>query len=654
MKRKYMPGVVLMVAATVFPSGTHFSRAAAFNSSIAQSPRPPSPQRPSQNPPPKPNRIIQWLRNIAGIRGPLVLLFPDGKVVHENSLTFRWAWKLTNPDHFILRVFERVNTGPWQEIFVSPAIGGDQRSYTKTPGIVPDANKTYMWQVEVYERNEGPFNRQQEQTFSFLNAEQLARLQERERVYLEWIRQRPDEKHLLLLVGTYYAAEGVYSRAREMFSRFLESQVGTVNTSVHDFRELTTLVQRQLETVEKERNATEARLRTARTVSARVELLKKLRTSNLILLDYDKAISNVDALIETSTDAARHGWQQTKEAMLAERTLALEVFPAGAVVERGEGSERQTVAAVSPLSLNLRHQAAKGTVSRKKRSPRDNRFKFELDPSLGAWYQVNNQFLEHYPSPDKDIINATYHFGEEIKDIIAGMWLGKFFESVQDSAGLRRAMFGFMPRLGSARTTYFAGKERTPTLDEAWNLIPETPSMNGYQRAFMKFGRVIYPIPLDLGQPETIKKRDELIRYLRKNLEMPKGDENDDRYWAEVLFYNLLLVRTSPGFILSAGKGVRLSAVDSIEVVNEKFTPIRGDMTIAQPPDPEEGIALMLNGSCSDLSKKLRPNNTVSKSSNEVLVYFNAKQKGLYRLHVQLRSGHRVIWRSPSFGLYFI
>jgi len=653
MKRKYVSIVVLFVIASVFPGGTHFY-SGACNSTMAQAPRNSSPQRPSQNPPPKPNPFIQWLKNIAGIRKPLVLLFPDGKVVPENSLTFRWGGQLTNPDHFILRIFERVRTGPWQEIFVSPAIGGDQRSYTKTPGVGSEANKTYKWRVEVYEKDTRTFTLQDEQGFSFLNAEQLARIQQRESVYLEWIRQRPDEKHLLLLVATYYAAEGMPSRAREMFSRFLESQGTTVNTSVHDFRELTTLVRQHLERVEKERNETEAKRITAPTVSARVELLKTLRTLNLILLDYEKAITNVDALIAASTDTAtRQGWQQTKEAMLAERALAVELFPAGAVVEREQ--ERQTFAAVSPISINLHHQAAKSPKGRNKNVPSNNRFKFELDPSLGVWYQVDDEFVKNYPSPDKDIINASYFFGEEFKDIISGMWLGKLFQSVQDSAGLRRAMFGFMPRLGRARNEYFAGKERTPTLDEAWSLIPETRTMAADQRAFVKFGRLIYPIPLDLGQPETMEKREELIRYLRKHLEPPRarGSEDDERYLAELLFYNLFLVRTSAGFRLSAGRGTPLTAVDSIEVVNEKFTPIRRDMTIAQPPDPEEGVTLMLNGSCSELSKKLPPN-AREKMSKALLVYFNAKQKGLYRLHVQLRSGRRVIWRSPSFGLYFI
>jgi len=642
-------------------SNSTWGTAAGFRSSLTMS-VPASTEPPVQTPPPRrsTNRFIRWLKNIAGIRQLLVPIFPDGKVVHENSLTFRWGWKPTqNPDHFLIRVFEKVGTGPWAEVFVSAAIPGNQRTYTKAPGFDDEPTKTYKWRLEAFERNSSTFTVQSEELFSFLNAAQLAAIQEHEPVYLGWIQQRPDEKHLLLLVGSYYAAEGLHARAREMFTRFLEASGVTLNSSLLSFRELTNLVWQKLGRLEVERNQKQARLRAAHAPNARIALLKELRILNLTLLDYDQAVTNVDALIALSSNPqVREEWQERKSLMLAERTLARELFPGAAVADLPK-SEIFTAGELvwSPAAIRRRSLMHHGSAAKppSKRQAAHRNFSFELDDEQSAWYLADNEIVAKYPAPPKGMVEPSYHLGEEIESLIGGMWKGNLLSGMGgiDRERLRRSMLTFVTRLAKAKATYFAGQERTPALDEAWNLIPETRSMRADEEAFVEFGRLIYPVPLDLGKPETMKKRDELVTYLNKHLELPKGDADDEKYLAQVLLNDIFLVRTSPVFKLSAGNGQNLAAVDSVEVVNEGFAAIDAS-TLALPPKPDNAVALVLNGSCSDLTAKLKRDRSAQKPSNQILIRFDSRQRGSYRLRIQLRSGPRIIWRSPSFGLYFV
>jgi hypothetical protein len=605
-----------------------------------------------QTPPPpqqKPrNRLISWLRNLAGIRQLLVPIYPDGKIEPSNSITFRWGSNRSeNPAHFKIRIFEKLSATDEREVWASENISGGLRSFTVTPNLNQQGGGQFSWKIEMYDANSSAFSVQAEQPFSFLTAAQLSSIKESETTVQGWIQARPDDKHLLLLMATLYARSGMNYRARDLFIEFLQANQITFGSATPSYTDLASRLSTHLEKVQTARNRAQVAYQRSRNVGEKVRLLHELLNHNLTLLEYREAAANVTALLRlTQNQTDRTALETRQQTLVQEETLAQGLFSANV--------DRNAIHDPRPESeININEDSTEAITQRRSlySHARNSAFTITLDEYKSGWYVADEVVLQKYPKPRGRTIKTAYHLGEDPVALVKGLRQGNILQGVGGLGRemLRRAILSFVVNLAALKGEYMKSSARTPTLDASWATIPDERSLREDLRAFNKFARIIYPDPKDIGVSDVMRNRDELVRYLEKHWKLPAGDLNDDKFYQQKQFYDLFLYRLSPVLQLRR-RGPEMPAFDSIEIVNEGFAPIDGSI-VHGPPQPGIDLSFSLNGSCPGTLKKIETRPGTSKG---LVIRVDSQQKGSYRVRFRLKNRARTIWESSPIGLYFI
>jgi hypothetical protein len=273
--------------------------------------------------------FLEWLKWISELRGPEVILYyPHGKIFLGDSLIFHWSCA-HNPDHFIIRITEEsenIDDLEPREIWVSRRIPGDIRSHAAEIHFEDPVGKSYYWLLETYDKTSADPGTKYRQPFSFLSERESTEIRGSESTILRWIQERPTEKHLVLLLGSYYASQHMYFHTREIFAKFLRIDDHTV----YSYKALATLILNRLSQDEEKRNSLRTKLERSNSLSDRVEMLSELLRLNLMLLDYERAVWCIDELIglsEAHDYYTRADWQKNKERIIAEQRIAEQIFP---------------------------------------------------------------------------------------------------------------------------------------------------------------------------------------------------------------------------------------------------------------------------------------------------------------------------------------
>lgn len=628
--------VVSLILLTACDLATPLTRAM-----IWQTPRPP--QQKTRN------RLISWLRNLAGIRQLLVPIYPDGKIEPVNSITFRWGCNRSEvPSHFKIRIFEKHSATDEREVWASENISGGLRSFTATPNLNQQGVGQFSWKIEMYDANSSAFSVQAEQPFSFLTEAELNSIRGSETTVQGWIQARPDDKHLLLLMAALYARAGMNYRARDLFIEFLQANQITFGSATPSYTELADRLSTHLEGVQTARNRAQVAYQRSRNVGERGQLLHQLLNHNLTLLEYREAAANVAALLRlTQNQTDRMALETRRHTLIQEEALAQGIFSANV--------DRNAIRDPRPGSENDLNEDSTEAVTQRRllySHVQSSAFAIILDENKSAWYVADEEVLQKYPKPRGRAIKTAYHLGEEPVTLVKGLRQGNILQGVGGLGRemLRRAILSFVVKLAALKGEYMKSSARTPTLDASWAAIPDERSLREDLRAFNKFARIIYPDPKDIGMSDVMRKRDELVRYLEKHWKLPVGDLNDDKFYQQKLMYDLLLYRLSPVLQLRR-RSPEMPAFDSIEIVNEGFAPIDGSI-VQGPPQPGIDLSFRLNGSCpGTLAKKIETRPGTSKG---LVIRVESQQKGSYRVRFRLKNRARTIWESSPIGLYFI
>ena len=280
-----------------------------------------------------------------------------------------------------------------------------------------------------------------------------------------------------------------------------------------------------------------------------------------------------------------------------------------------------------------------------------------LRDDLCSWYLAESDFLDRVPSMEKTI--PSYYGGSDAEVLVPGLWRGDITRGLQDPLAkmqLQRSLFRIIPQLAEAKAKYFNGANRTETLDNAWNLIPDERVRNKDLEAFSAFARVLYPDPVELHDKKNhLTNRDELIASLREHWVLPEEAlQRSSSSDAELrLFYDLLLWRTSPVLSIRVTNAGRVKQpFDAVELICEQYEPLK-DTMVSGPIDVIANVKFVLDGNNTPKQSQ-RINAAVAPGDvADILVRVESTRKAAYRVRLILRNAETAVWESSRINLFF-
>jgi tetratricopeptide (TPR) repeat protein len=586
-------------------------------------------------------RIIEWLQRVSKVRNPIVPYIPEGRIEPTQALSFRWKYD-QNPDHFLIRVLDGRSK---EERWLSPSIPGTARSYSADVNLT-DRSVEYLWRIEAYaDRETNEFSKAEEQFFSFIPDADLSEVRRQETVLRQWLKDRPDDREVLILLGSYYSQQEVFDRARSVFSELLNIR----GPEQFTYEELKKQVEAQVAQNIARFTTEEAALAQLTGKQQRLQKLPNLLRLSLLCFQYESALQYLDELISLSSKSDRSKWEQQRAMIVNEQAFAQRVFPEETrSVQHHYTSEGRATSTEDPVTVTL-----------------------EMNSDSALWFLADAEFFEenltvvnpivatYREGDDRPLVSKdskTFHLDEDEVLLIKGLWAGNI---ASRNPFIEREIFNLLPVLREVRSKYLASHDRTPSLDNAWRLIDRTQSLRDEINAVNRFARIVYP---DLDEPEAtqlLKQRDELVKCLSRFWTLSQCDEDDDRCLALRKFYDILLWRTSPVFELEIkNNGSNRLVIDSIEVLPEDFH-AKTDLfktisTLVGAPQQEPTVwSFMLDGKLNPrymrFSKVLAPGQSINK-----LIRFESTQKGMHTLRVAVRAKGSVLWKSQPLNLYFM
>jgi hypothetical protein len=312
-------------------AASHFGLAAAAQTQGgARPPAGPSVSAPAQQPktqqPPQKKtlreRIVAWLKNLTEIRDTIHAYEPEGQIVRGAQITFRWRSDVT-PDHYVIRILDpATDEAKWS----SPPIPGESRSFTARLDARTLTADTYNWRVEAYSaKGSTTFSNRGEQSFSFLSPAEADKVRKQEAIILRWMRERPRDEHLILLLGAYYAVEEMHAPARDAFAKYLKLS----SPESFSLEEVKSQVAARTKEVSARLDSQQNILAGLPAGPARAQKLEEMMRLSLLTFDYDQAMRHLDELVSLSSGKARDDWKIMKTSLAQEWTLWGRIFAEG-------------------------------------------------------------------------------------------------------------------------------------------------------------------------------------------------------------------------------------------------------------------------------------------------------------------------------------
>ena len=266
--------------------------------------------------------LLAFLKGLAASRPPLEAVAPRGKIMPGRPIEYRWSFELKQGSPmagFKIRLVEqpeRVDSLRWFSELIPVA----SRSYPAT-NLAETGGTTYEWGIEAYRSVTQVPSLRDDASFTFLTEAQATEVSHVESQINSWLNDDPRDSHLLLLLGWYYAKQGMDSDAGSAFSRFLNLP----DSDIRSHRAIGTLVNDRLQPIKQQRQVLYKELVAAQPGSRQVEVLGDLLRSDLMLLDFDDAVWAIDWILtlasEASDEKASDKWRPIKKRIEVEREI---------------------------------------------------------------------------------------------------------------------------------------------------------------------------------------------------------------------------------------------------------------------------------------------------------------------------------------------
>lgn len=264
-------------------------------------------------------RIIAWLKSLTEIRDVIVAYEPDGQMVRVSELNFRWKSDVA-PHHYIIRILDQ-STGETK--WTSPLIPGASRSFRARFAHRTLAAEAYRWRVEAYtEKDSTTFSISGEQSFSFLSPGETAAVKRQSEVIHRWMKRRPRDKQLDILLGAYYASQGMHIPARDALAKYLK----VAHPEMLTLDEMKSQVGVDLEKVSSQLQYQQNLLTSRSTPFALAKKLEEVMQLSLLTLNYELAMRYLEELISISNGRAREKWKGLKADLAEERRIWEQIF----------------------------------------------------------------------------------------------------------------------------------------------------------------------------------------------------------------------------------------------------------------------------------------------------------------------------------------
>jgi hypothetical protein len=264
-------------------------------------------------------RIIAWLKSLTEIRDIIVAYEPEGQIVRGAKFTFRWKSDVT-PSHYVIRILDQsTEETKWS----SPPIPGKSRTFTARLDDRTLTADTYNWRVEAYPKKDSvTYSVSGEQSFSFLTPAETDEVRKQEEVLRRWMKERPRDEQLILLLGAYYAAKEMYIPARDTLAKYLK----IASPKSLSFEAVKSQVAARTEDVSAQLSSQQNVLTGMPAGLARAQKFEELMRLSLLTFDYDLAMEYLEELISLSRGKARGRWKRMKVSLAEERALWGQIF----------------------------------------------------------------------------------------------------------------------------------------------------------------------------------------------------------------------------------------------------------------------------------------------------------------------------------------
>jgi hypothetical protein len=268
--------------------------------------------------------ILELLKRLSSIR-PLdtILIRPHGKTLLENLITFEWEC-IDDAEYFIIRVVEEhVDVGKDSvEIWRSDKVTAGNCMLEAPVENKLLENKQYYWLLDIYRKvHNGPsvIDTTDKQSFVLFSSGQISTI-ERE-LSLKGVDHGggKDELYMSLVKGVYYYSNEIFYHARKHFEKYVIS----TKTNVYSFPKLIYDVVQKLEKLEQERQNIILGLKdNSGSTTNKIQTLKKLISTEFLMLQFDNAIVHIDELLSKLPEAEKGEFiDQRDEAVALEKFM---------------------------------------------------------------------------------------------------------------------------------------------------------------------------------------------------------------------------------------------------------------------------------------------------------------------------------------------